>query len=112
MKRTWYVCLVVLLLLAAHPVAHPDHDHDEKSVLVGTVTSVRRQAIELETLDPVAFQLKTLLIRIDNETSFLENKTPVETLDLARGDRAECTVLISHAPDGSDRFRAIQIRRL
>ena len=109
---TRFLTLVVLLLLSTHAVAHPDHDDDEKSVVVGTVLGVRPQAIEVETLDRVALQLKTVLIHIDEETTFEEGKVSVEVLELARGDRVDCVVLISHAPDGSDRFRAAKIRRL
>ncbi len=103
---------MALLLLPVHPAAHPDHDHDEKSVLIGSVTRVQHQAIEVETFDHVGMRLRTVLILIDEETTFLEKKSPVETLDLARGERVEATVLISHAADGSDQFRAVKIRRL
>ena len=91
--------------------AHPDHDHDQTEVLYGTVSRVRERAIELEIVDRVAMALKTISILVDEETEFMEGKTPVETLDLARGQRVERTTRVSHAPDGSDQYRAVRIQR-
>ena len=111
MRMMYGLCLIGFLLLPVHPAAHPGHDDDEIEVLYGTVTGVRQRTIELEIVDRVAMALKTVSILVDEETEFLEGKTPVETLDLDRGDRVECTVRVSHAPDGSDRYRAVKIRR-
>ena len=111
MRSVFCLFLIGLLLLPAQLAAHPDHDHDQTEVLYGTVIRVRERAIELETVDHVALQLKTVSILLDEETEFLEGKTPVETLDLARGQRVECTTRVSHAPDGSDLYLAVKIRR-
>ena len=98
--------VAALLLLPALVVAHPDHDEDEKAVVIGTIARIQRQAIEVETLDRAALQVRTVLIHIDEETTFKEGNTPVAEIELARGDRVDCVVLVSHAPDGSDQFRA------
>ena len=94
------LCLSGILFLPVYVAAHPDHEHDKTEVLYGTVIRVQVRAVELETVDHVALKLKTVSILLDEETEFLQGSTPVEALDLVRGQRVACTTRVSHALDG------------
>lgn len=103
------VPLVILLLLPIVPIGAHD-GHGEVSVLIGTVKSVDKDRIQIETLDQTTLQLRNVWILLDEKTKFLIGKNRVDRLELASGHRIELAARSEHARDGSMLLRAMQVR--
>ena len=103
------VLSVLLLLQLTVPLGAHD-GHGEVSILTGSVRSVERDRVEIETLDHTTLQRKNVWILLDAKTKFLVGKNRVNRLDLVFGQRVESTVRSEHARDDSIQFRAMQVR--
>lgn len=106
MKPTAF--LGALLLVAGPLGAH--EGHGEISILTGTVRSVAKDRLEIETFDNTLLQRKNVWILLDDKTKLLVGKNRVDTIELVFGHRVETAVQSEHARDGSIQLRAVQVR--
>jgi hypothetical protein len=99
---------VIALLATFVPVAA--HENHALIVIAGTVAAVETGRLQLDTFDRTTLQRKKLWLLIDAKTRLRIGKERVETLDLRPGHQVDTVAQSEDTPDGSLRYRAIQIR--
>jgi hypothetical protein len=98
----------LLILLAQVPLgAHPGHD---PVAVIGTLTRVLPERIEVETYDTTVMQKRTITIMTEESTKWRLGKQPINRGELPIG--TPVVVSFSHAElkDGRDGLVAIEIR--
>lgn len=78
--------------------------------MTGTVRTVQKDRIEIETFDDTLLQRRSVWILLDAKTKLLLGKNRVDALDLVSGHRVETAVRSEHARDGAIQLRAVQVR--
>jgi hypothetical protein len=87
--------------------SHPGHG---STVVMGTLVSVSSTTVTIEVRDLATTSIRTVQVRVNDDTKYRVGKEPVSSPSTYVGTRAVAVVDYEEGPDGQPRYTATEVR--